>query len=114
MPRHTKLCHGDFIFSNIVITKNDEAYIIDWSHASQGNASADAAQTWLILRFYQDIFHGGRNTADQYLTLFCQKSGTAWQYVEKWISIVSAAQLVKGRPEEREFLLQQANVVEYE
>jgi aminoglycoside phosphotransferase (APT) family kinase protein len=114
MPRHTKLCHGDFNFSNVVITKNDEAYIIDWSHATQGNASADAAQTWLILRFYQDLFYDDRDTAEQYLTLFCQKSGIARQYVEKWISIVSAAQLVKGRPEEREFLLSQVNVVEYE
>jgi aminoglycoside phosphotransferase (APT) family kinase protein len=113
MPRHTKLCHGDFNCSNVLITKNDEAYIIDWSHAAQGNASADAAQTWLILRFYQDLFYGGRNTAEQYLTLFCQKSGTARQYVEKWIPIVSAAQLVKGRPEEREFLLGQINAAEY-
>jgi aminoglycoside phosphotransferase (APT) family kinase protein len=114
MPRHTKLCHGDFNPSNVVITQNDEAYIIDWSHASQGNASADAAQTWLILRFYQDFFYGNRDTAEQYLTLFCEKSGTPRQYVEKWISIVSASQLVKGRPEEREFLLRQVNVVEYE
>ena len=48
LPKHTKLCHGDFNPSNIIITDNDEAYIIDWSHAAQGNASADAAQTYLL------------------------------------------------------------------
>jgi aminoglycoside phosphotransferase (APT) family kinase protein len=114
MPRHTKLCHGDFTPSNIVITKDNEACIIDWSHASQGNASADAAQTWLSFSFYPDIFPGSAGIAEKYLSLFCKKSDTARQYVEKWISIVSASQLVKGQPEEREFLLRQVNVVEYE
>jgi aminoglycoside phosphotransferase (APT) family kinase protein len=114
MPRHTKLCHGDFSPSNIVITGDDDAYIIDWSHASQGNASADAAQTWLIFKFYQDLLPGSPELAEKYLALFCKKSDTARQYVEKWIPIVSASQLVKGRPEEREFLLRQVNVVEYE
>jgi aminoglycoside phosphotransferase (APT) family kinase protein len=114
MPRHTKLCHGDFTPSNIVITGNNEAYIIDWSHASQGNASADAAQTWLIFNFYRDMFPGAPDIAEKYLTLFCEKSGAPRQYVEKWISIVSVSQLVKENPEEREFLLRQVNVVEYE
>jgi aminoglycoside phosphotransferase (APT) family kinase protein len=114
MPRHSKLCHGDFVPGNIVITGEGEAYIIDWSHASQGNASADAAQTWLLFHFYQDVLPGVQDLAEKYLSLFCQKSDTARQYVDKWISIVSASQLVKGRPEEREFLLRQVNVVEYE
>jgi aminoglycoside phosphotransferase (APT) family kinase protein len=114
MPRHTKLCHGDFNPGNIVITKDDEAYIIDWSHASQGNASADAAQTWLIFTLRGDLFPGAAGIADKYLALFCKKSDTARQYVEKWIPLVSASQLVKGKPEEREFLLRQVNVVEYE
>jgi len=108
MPKHTKLCHGDFNPSNIVITAKDEAYIIDWSHASQGNASADAAHTYLLFRLkgYTDI-------AEKYLALFCKKSDTARQYVEKWLSIVAASQLFKGKPEEKELLLHWANVVEY-
>jgi aminoglycoside phosphotransferase (APT) family kinase protein len=114
MPRHTKLCHGDFSPSNIVITGDNEACIIDWSHASQGNASADAAQTWLSFSLSRDAFPGATDLAERYLNLFCGKSDTARQYVEKWISIVCASQLVKGKPEEREFLLRQVNVVEYE
>ncbi|MDR2865533.1 MAG: phosphotransferase, partial [Spirochaetaceae bacterium] len=109
LPKHTKLCHGDFNPSNIIITDNDEAYIIDWSHAAQGNASADAAQTYLLFWLTGNI-----NAADKYLDLFCAKSDTAKQYVQKWISIISASRLARAKPEEREFLLHWANVVEYE
>jgi aminoglycoside phosphotransferase len=114
MPRHTKLCHGDFIPSNIVITGGDEAYILDWSHATQGNASADAAQTWLIFNLYRDLFPENPDVPDRYLELFCAKSDTAIQYVEKWIAIVAASQLAKKKAEEREFLLRQVNITEYE
>jgi len=108
MPKHTKLCHGDFTPGNIVITEKDEAYIIDWCHATQGNASADAAHTYLLFRLA-----GNDALADKYLALFCKKSGTAKQYVEKWLSIVAASQLPKAKPEEKELLLHWANVVEY-
>jgi aminoglycoside phosphotransferase (APT) family kinase protein len=114
MPRHTKLCHGDFIPGNIVITGNDEAYITDWSHATQGNASADAAQTWLILSLYRDLFPENPDIPDRYLELFCAKSDTALQYVKKWIAIAAAAQLEKKKAEERNFLLRQVNTAEYE
>jgi aminoglycoside phosphotransferase (APT) family kinase protein len=109
LPKHTKLCHGDFNPSNIIITEKDEAYILDWSHATQGNASAGAARTFLLFSLA-----GQKDTAEKYLNLFCKKSDTARQYVEKWIPIVSASQLVKGKSEERELLLRWAGVVEYE
>ena len=48
------------------------------------------------------------------LNLFCKKSDTAKQYVQKWIPIVAASQSVKGKPEEKEFLLRWADVVDYE
>jgi aminoglycoside phosphotransferase (APT) family kinase protein len=109
MPKHKKLCHGDFNPSNIIIDDNGEAAIIDWSHASQGNASADAAQTYLLFRLA-----GQTDTAEKYLALFCKKSDTARQYVEKWLAIVAASQLPKTREGEKEFLLHWANVVDYE
>ena len=43
MPNHSKLCHGDFNPSNILISEDGTPYILDWAHAAQGNASADAA-----------------------------------------------------------------------
>ena len=45
MPKHNKVCHGDFNPSNIIITPAGKSYVIDWAHATQGNASADAART---------------------------------------------------------------------
>ena len=37
MKNHDKLCHGDFVPSNIIVKENGEYVIIDWSHATQGN-----------------------------------------------------------------------------
>lgn len=108
MPKHTKLCHGDFNPSNIIITDEGEAYIIDWSHATQGNASADAARTYLLFWLNGDI-----DAAKKYLNLFCEKSDTAIQYVQKWMPIVAASQTVKGNAAEREFLHSWIDVVDY-
>lgn len=57
---------------------------------------------------------GEDDLAEKYLRLFCKKSDTALQYVQKWMPIVAASQSVKGNPEEREFLLRWVNVVDYE
>ena len=75
MPKHKKVCHGDFNPSNIII-------------ADDG--------------------------AKMYLDIFCKKSNTAKQYVQKWMPIVAASQSVKGNEKEREFLLSWVDVVEYE
>lgn len=109
MPKHSKVCHGDFNPSNILIAKDGTPYIIDWSHVTQGNASADVARTYLL--FYLD---GKKELAEKYLDMFCKKSDTAKQYVQKWIPIVAASQLVKEKTEEKEFLLKWINVVDYE
>ena len=110
MPKHNKLCHGDFNPTNVVITPDGTGYsILDWAHATQGNASADAARTYLLFWLAGDI-----ETAEKYMSLFCKKTDTAKQYVQKWLPIVAASQSVKGKPEEREFLMHWVNVVEYE
>ena len=109
MPKHNKVCHGDFNPSNIIISDDGTAYIIDWSHATQGNASADAARTYLLFKL-----GGDDESAKKYLNLFCTKSNTARQYVEKWMPIVAASQSVKGNEKERELLLSWVDVVDYE
>ena len=109
MPKHNKVCHGDFNPSNIIITDDGVPYILDWSHATQGNASADVARTYLL--FWLD---GNIEGAKKYMDLFCKKTDTAKQYVQKWLPIVATSQSVKGKPEEREFLMHWVNVVEYE
>lgn len=109
MPKHKKVCHGDFNPSNIIITSDGAPYIIDWSHATQGNASADVARTFLLFSL-----NGDNGDADFYLDTFCKKSGTEKQYVQKWMPIVAASQSVKGNEKEREFLANWVNVVDYE
>ncbi len=109
MPKHKKVCHGDFNPSNVIIRPDGTPFIIDWSHATQGNASADAARTYLLF-----CLEGKEELAKKYLQLFCQKSNTARQYVQKWMPIVAASQSVKGNAHEREFLLSWVDVVDYE
>ena len=104
MPKHKKLCHGDFNPTNIVITNSGKAYILDWAHATQGNASADVAQTYLLF-----CLAGKEDIAEKYMDLFCKKTGTEKKYIQKWLPIVAAAQSVKG-----ELLLKWASVVDYE
>lgn len=48
MPKHKKLCHGDYNPSNVLVTEDGSFKVIDWAHATQGNASADAAMTYLL------------------------------------------------------------------
>ncbi|MDR3186274.1 MAG: phosphotransferase [Christensenellaceae bacterium] len=99
MPKHNKLCHGDFNPSNIIAGYDGKWYIIDWSHATMGNASTDAARTYLLFSLEKR-----KDLAEKYLKTFCEKSDTAKQYVQKWMPIVAASQLVKGKSEERAFL----------
>ena len=109
MPKHKKVCHGDLGLGDIIITPDDKYYIIDWAHATQGNASADAARTFLKFSLTY-----GEERANKYLDLFCKKSDTAKQYVQRWMPIVAASQSVKRHEEERDLLLQWVNVVEYQ
>jgi RIO-like serine/threonine protein kinase len=109
ITRHNKLCHGDFVPENVVITPSGEACVLDWAHATQGNASADAARTYL--RF---MLAGKDAYAEKYIGLFCKKSDTARQYVQKWMSVVAVSQLAKETPEERELLMKWVNVAEYQ
>ena len=109
MKDHTKLCHGDYNPSNVIINENGEYYVIDWSHATQGNASADAARTFLLFSI-----QGKSDVAEKYLDLFAEKSGIAKSNIQRWIPIVAATQMTKGKPEEAEFLAKWVDVLDYE
>ena len=109
MKDHKKICHGDFTPSNIIITPGGDYYILDWSHVTQGNAAADAARTYMLF-----CLKGMDEVAEKYLNLFCKKTDTAKQYVQRWMPIVACTQSVKGKESEQEFLERWVNVVEYE
>ena len=99
MPLHTKLCHGDLAPDNIIVGKNG-VFIVDWLKAKQGNASADVAKTYLNL-----CLDHRTESAETYLKLYCEKSGTEAEYIREWLPIIAAAQLKFKKPEQRELLL---------
>lgn len=109
MKNHTKLCHGDFNPSNVIIKDDGQVYVIDWSHVTQGNASADAARTFLLFSI-----EGKNELAEKYINLFSEKSGIEKINIQRWIPIVAATQMTKGKEEEQEFLSNWINVVDYE
>lgn len=108
MPKHTKLCHGDYQPNNIIVAEDGSMYVLDWVHATQGNASADVARTYLLFCLEN------QEKADKYMNLFCKKTSTDKRYVQQWLPLVAAAQLTKKRPEEAELLNKWLNVFDYE
>ena len=108
MKDHYKLCHGDFNPSNIIIKESGEHYIIDWAHVTAGNASADAARTFLLFSI-----QGKEELAQKYLNLFAKKSGISVKNIQRWIPIVAATQMMK-KQENQEFLKHWIDVVEFE
>lgn len=109
MKDHTKLCHGDYNPSNVIIKEDGTAYVIDWAHVTQGNASADCARTFLIFSI-----DGKKELAEKYLNLFAEKSGIEKSLIQRWIPIVAAAQRAEGKEEEKEFLDAWIDIKDYE
>lgn len=107
MPKHVKLCHGNFDPHNIIV-RGDQIFIVDWIRATQGNASADVARTFLLLSLENP------KAAELYMDTFCKKTGTAKKYVQDWLPIVAAAHLKESRDEEKELLMKWIDVVDYE
>lgn len=109
MPKHKKICHGDFNPSNVIIKENGEVYVIDWAHVTQGNGSADAARTYLLF-----CLNGKKELADRYLDLFSQKTEIEKQYIQRWIPIVAAAHISKANEEEKQFLMNWIDVIDFQ
>ncbi|MGN1329476.1 MAG: phosphotransferase family protein [Eubacterium sp.] len=109
MKPHKKVLHGDYCPSNVVVTPDGEYYVIDWSHATQGNASADAARTYLVFNLNDQ-----KNLAEKYLDLFCKKADIPKQLVQQWMPIVACSESVKNKPEEKELLDSWVNVFDFQ
>lgn len=109
MPKHKKICHGDFNPSNVIIKENGEVYVIDWAHVTQGNGSADAARTYLLF-----CLNGKKEIADKYLDLFSQKTEIERQYIQRWVPIVAAAHISKANEEEKQFLMNWIDVIDFQ
>lgn len=109
MPEHNKLCHGNFGPENIVIDGMDKIVVLDWVAAVRGNATADAAKTYLKLTLLST------ELAEMYITLFCEKSGVQRQYVYEWLPLAAVSSLHEKSLSEREkaVLLSWLDVAQY-
>ena len=96
MRRHTHVLHGDFIPSNVILTADGTPFIVDWSHASQGNSTADAAKSYLIFKS-----EGLDELAEAYCEEFCKQANVERSYFREWIPLIAAAQLVRANTGER-------------
>lgn len=107
-PDHTKLCHGDFTPENVIVSLDGTMTIIDWAHAVQGNAGGDAASTYLKFALEDQL------KADMYLEMYCRKSDTAMQYVQKWMPVAAAEQLTRQIPQQKDFLLRWIDIIDFQ
>ena len=55
-----------------------------------------------------------KEKAEMYMKMFCDKSDTARQYVNRWLPIVAAAQMTKKKEKEKDFLMNWIDVAEYQ
>jgi tRNA A-37 threonylcarbamoyl transferase component Bud32 len=106
-PNQEKICHCDFVPSNIIVTDKNVPYVIDWSHATQGNGECDAALTYL-----QFFIEGKEKLAQKYLEIFCKKSDTAKQNVQNWMPIAAATKIPLYDGKIKEVLLKFIEVVD--
>lgn len=109
MKPHKKVLHGDYCPSNVIVTPDGKYYVIDWAHATQGNASADAARTYLTFKLNKQD-----DLAEKYLSLFCKKADIPKQLVQQWMPIVACSQSTKNVPGEREMLDSWVNVFDFQ
>jgi len=103
------VCHGDYNPSNVIIKEDGQVYIIDWSHVTQGNPELDAARTFLLFSI-----QGKNELAEKYLEQFAVKSGIAKKTIQRYVPIVAASQMSKGKPEEQELLAKWIDVMDFE
>ncbi len=61
----------------MIVGKNGKMTVVDWAHATQGNASADAAMTYLLFALKD------QETGASVFEIVLQKQHTARQYVQQ-------------------------------
>lgn len=90
LEKGNKVCHGDFVPSNIILGNDGKCYVLDWSHVSTGNPIYDIATTYLIFKI-----HKRDDLAKMYLDKVCQKLDISEFEVKKWLPIASVVQLTR-------------------
>ncbi len=102
----TKVCHGDFVPSNVIIPDDDgDPYVIDWAHVTAGLPEVDAAQSYLLAKVeHPDL-------AEKYLDVYSKSSDIPKQIIMSWVPIVAAAELARRRRQREKFLMSQVEAL---
>ena len=103
-----RVCHGDFVPSNVIVGDDGQTYVCDWPHVTSGDPVVDAAQTYLLLLLAHPDF------ADKYLARYSKTADVARQRILYWVPVVAAAELARGRKRDEEFLLSQVTVGDFQ
>lgn len=102
LPDGDRLCHFDFHPGNVMID-GENVFYLDWMTACRGNACADAARTWLLLK-YGEPMHADRKTLRRarsimaagcclYLKTYRRLTGAKKKQITQWLVPVAAARL---------------------
>lgn len=107
LPDGQALCHCDFHPGNVLV-KGSEYYVIDWMTACNGNAVADVARTYILLRYgellYADFFvkviaHiAEKHIGKIYLRQYKKTTGITDEEIKKWFLPIAAARLIEWIP----------------
>ena len=108
MKLGTKVCHGDFVPSNVIVGDDGNAYLCDWAHVSAGLPEVDAAQTYLLLSLRHPEW------AKDYLDLYSKKTNISAEDILYWQPVVAAAELARGRERDQKFLMSLVSVGDFE
>ena len=97
----TNLCHGDIHPHNIMYN-GGKYWIIDWEDASKGDPAADACMSYFysVRRSAKDK----KDSAEQYLRLFCEESGIPREAVLAWLPVIAGVQVNINDDEDRAFI----------
>jgi aminoglycoside phosphotransferase (APT) family kinase protein len=117
LPEGDRLCHGDFHPANVLLGRDGDARVIDWTAASRGEPAADVARSRLI------VLHGAVGPDATIAVRALARIGRRllWQgyrgaypaardaEVDRWFHVMAAARLAEDIPEERATILKIAS-----
>ena len=97
---NNNLCHGDLSLSNIVVKTDGTIWILDWAHATTGNAEIDIARTYLTMLLNNE------ELATKYINKISEKLKININIIKEWLPLVAGGQLQKNTEEksEKEFI----------
>ena len=107
LPDGEALCHFDFHPGNVML-KGKEYYVIDWMTACNGNAAADVARTYLLLRYGELLYANcfvkliahivEKHIGKIYLRRYKKLTGIKDTEIKKWLLPIAAARLIEWIP----------------